>query len=93
VSLATFEGERPAFVEEGVPDVAFLLVDTRGTPKLAFSTVPVRHGEMVAYAGFPMGERMLRGYVGLRGVAKSSLGNRERHLAEPPCPDAVRFHD
>jgi|ERR1043165_2225311 hypothetical protein len=71
VSFATFEGEKPAYVEENVPDVAFLLLDTRGTPKIDFSGDPVRHGEMVAYSGFPMGERMLRGYIGLRQESPS----------------------
>ncbi len=71
VSYATFEGERPAFLEESIPDVAFLLLDTRGTPKVQMSTDPVRPGEMVAYAGFPMGERMLRGHVGLRQESPS----------------------
>jgi hypothetical protein len=66
VSLATFEGEKPAFVEENVPDVAFLLLDTRGTPKVSFADTGARPGEMVAYMGFPMGERTLRGYVGLQ---------------------------
>ncbi|HEX3570121.1 MAG TPA: serine protease [Acidobacteriaceae bacterium] len=71
VSYATFEGPKPAFVEENIPDVAFLLLDTRGTPKLDFSPNPVRAGEMVAYTGFPMGERTLRGYVGLQQESPS----------------------
>jgi hypothetical protein len=71
ISFATFEGEKPAFVEENAPDVAFLLLDTRGTPKVSFADTPVGVGEMVAYSGFPMGERTLRGYVGLRQESPS----------------------
>lgn len=71
VAGSTFEGGRPEYVEEHTPDLAFLLVNVRGTPFLPFDLAPVEQGEQLAFAGYPMGLHTLRGAVGLRQESPS----------------------
>jgi hypothetical protein len=53
-------------VRGNVPDASFLLLSDRNTPHLTFGAEPVEQGEMLAFAGFPMGNRVIQGYGGLR---------------------------
>jgi len=65
-SDTTFEGPRPSYVQGDAPDASFLLLSDRGTPHIQFAAEPVEQGEMLAFAGFPMGNRVIQGYGGLR---------------------------
>jgi Trypsin-like peptidase domain len=63
---ATFEGDKPHYVEDQDPDVAFLFLNVRGTPTVRFADNPPEIGEPVAFLGYPMGIRTLLGHQGLR---------------------------
>jgi len=95
VAGSTFVGGRPTHVSEQTPDLAFLLVNVRGTPLLPFDLAPVEQGEQLAFVGYPMGLHTLRGAVGLRQESPSlhtgfvSAINPNR-LA--PSPYSFRLH-
>lgn len=86
---ATFEGDKPHYVEEQDPDVAFLFLNVRGTSTVRFAEKPPEIGEPVAFLGYPMGLRTLLGHQGLRqesptlhaGVVAAINPNR---IAESP---------
>ncbi len=61
-----FDGPKPSYVRGNVPDASFLLLSDRRMPYLTFGAEPVQQGEMLAFAGFPMGNRVIQGYGGLR---------------------------
>lgn len=70
-----FTGERPGYVEDATPDVAFLLCEFRGTPSVNFATAHVEIGEPVGFAGYPMGLSPLLGHQGFQqGSATTHAG-------------------
>jgi hypothetical protein len=61
-----FTGDKPAYVEDAMPDVAFLLTEFRGTPSVSFAKTPAEIGEPIGFSGYPMGLRPLLGHKGFQ---------------------------
>lgn len=61
-----FTGDKPEYVQDETPDVAFLLAEFRDTPSVTMATTPVEIGEPIAFSGYPMGLRPLLGHKGFQ---------------------------
>jgi hypothetical protein len=61
-----FTSDKPEYVEDTTPDVAFLLTEFRDTPSVTMAETAVEIGEPIAFSGYPMGLRPLLGHKGFQ---------------------------
>src|SRR4051794_10902674 len=50
-----FTGDKPKYVGDATPDVAFLLAEFRDTPTVTLANDEVEIGEPIGFLGYPMG--------------------------------------